>query len=345
LIIFEPFAPFFMLSIAIPTYNRNQNLLGNLQLLLPQLTPQCQLLILDNCSPVPVQETLRELLATYPHVNCRIVRHSVNVGGNANILRCIEMCETPWLWILGDDDAPLSDAVTTILQHIERHADCVAINFSIDAKRGGEWTARGVGELARSLDGSADLPWISNSVYRTPDFKANLKFGYQYTYSMLPHVATLLVALGERESCFFSRARIVDGETRDGDSKPEQQWSVVNLALGFPILFDLPLRPDVRRLLASKLLLTNQRGSPKLHVMVFQLLLQAVKQRDHRGALYYFNQICARESGFERSRKDKLQLLFYRGCLRFPRVAARVFRMVKGHRIEDGGLQDRFERM
>lgn len=334
-----------MLSVAIPTYNRNQTLLGNLQLLLPQLTSQCQLLLLDNASPTPVEDTLHELLAAYSQVNCQIIRNPVNIGGNANILRCIELCQTPWVWVLGDDDAPLPNAVATILEQIEAHSDCSVINFSIDHERKKEWAARGVGELARTLDGSADLPWISNSVYRTGDFKANLKFGHQYTYSMLPHVATMLTALGEEGKCFFSRARIVNSATRDEEAKPEQQWSVVNLALGFPTLFDLPLRPEVRSLLARKLLFTNHRGRPKLHVLVFQLLLQAVKQRDHRSALYFFDQICGREAGFERIPKEKLQLFVYRLCLRFPRGAARVFRIVKGHRIEDGGLQDRFDRM
>lgn len=334
-----------MLSVAIPTYNRNQILLDNLKRLLPQLSSQCQLLILDNCSSTPVEETLRELLKQYPEVNCQIIRHAANIGGNANILRCIELCETPWVWILGDDDAPLPGAIAQILKHIEDHPDCTVINFSIDELRQKEWTARGVDELAHSLDGSADLPWISNSVYRSADFKVNLKFGHQYTYSMLPHVATMLTALGERGKCFFSRARIVDSQTRDEEAKPEQQWSVVNLALGFPILFDLPLRPQVRSLLARKLLFTNHRGRPQLHVLVFQLLLQAVKQRDHRSSLYFFDQICGRESAFERSPKEKLQLLLYRLAIRFPRGAARVFRVVKGHRIEDGGLQDRFDRM
>lgn len=334
-----------MLSVAIPTYDRNQILKDNLQRLLPQLTSKCQLLILDNCSPTPVEDTLRELLEHHPEVNFQIIRNATNIGGNANILRCIELCQTPWVWILGDDDAPLPGAIEAILGHIEAHEDCVVINFSIDQERERDWMARGVGELSQTLDGSADLPWISNSVYRTEDFKVNLKFGFQYIYSMLPHVAVLLVALGEKGHCFFSRAQIVDSHTRDAEAAPEQQWSLVNLALGFPILFDLPLRPQVRSLLSRKLLFTNHRGRPQLHILVFQLLLQAVKQRDHRNALYLFNQIVGRESGFERGPQERLQLFLYRLAIRFPRVAARAFRIVKGHRIEDGGLQDRFDRM
>ena len=51
-----------MITIAIPTYNRNRTLKENLRLLLPQLTDRCRLLIIDNCSDTPVAETLADLL-------------------------------------------------------------------------------------------------------------------------------------------------------------------------------------------------------------------------------------------------------------------------------------------
>lgn len=333
------------LTIAIPTYNRNQTLLRNLKLLLPQLTPQCRLLILDNCSPVPVEETLNELLKEHSHVNFQIVRHPTNIGGNANILRCIELCQTPWLWILGDDDAPLPSAISHIFEEIEAHSHCAAINFSIDKKRERSWTTRGVDELAQTLDGSADLPWISNSVYRAADFKANLKFGYQYIYSMLPHVAVLLVTMGQSGACHLSQAMIVDSDTRDVDEKPEEQWSSVNLALGFPILFDLPLRPRVRELLRHKLLRTNRRGVPSLHGVFFQLLLQGIKERDHRDVVYYFDQICGRQSPRNQGFKRRFQLAVYRLILRFPLGTARAFRLLRGRKIGDANFQDRFDRM
>ena len=333
-----------MLTIAIPTFNRNESLKRNLALLLPQLTSECRLMILDNCSPTPVDETLRELLSGFPEVNCEIVRHAANIGGNANILRCIERCQTPWVWILGDDDPPFPAAIATILTEIEANADCMVLNFSTDSKREKEWTTRGVDELAQTLDGSADLPWISNSVYRTEPFKANLKFGYQYIYSMLPHIAVMLMALGEGGKCAFARASLVDSETRDVELRPEQQWSVVNLALGFPILFDLPLSLGARQKLFEKLLLTNLRPGVASHGVVFQLLLLAVKQRDSRQALYYFDQIRSR-AAWNQNFKFKLETRVYRLLLQFPRLSARLYRVLKGRALSAVNYQDRFDRM
>ncbi len=333
-----------MLTVAIPTYNRNEILNGNLKLLLPQLNESCRLLILDNCSPVPVEDTSRELLAQYPGLNCQIVRNIANIGANANILRCIELCETPWVWILGDDDAPLPGAIPTILEETKAHPDCVLLNFAIDEQREREWTTRGVEEVAHSLDASADLPWISSSVYRTRDFKANLKFGYQYIYSMLPHIAVMLVALDEKGACYFSRKRIMNSEVRDLDIPVNQQWSSINLALGYPILFDMPMKPAVRELLFKRLTRTNLRPGNGLRNVAFELLLLAMQQRDGRSARHYFDQIRRRQE-YSFSRSQKVEAFVYGILLRFPRLGARVYRLVKGRPLQVTRAQDRFNRM
>src|SRR5262245_2262452 len=99
------------LTIAIPTFDRNDLLCTHVTRLLPQLTPEVRLTILDNSSPRPVSEDLARLLEKNSEAKVDIVRHQFNIGAAANILRCIELCQTPWIWILGDDDQPLDNAV------------------------------------------------------------------------------------------------------------------------------------------------------------------------------------------------------------------------------------------
>lgn len=333
-----------MLTITIPTYNRNETLLRNLALLLPQLTPECQLLIVDNCSPTPVEETLRELLANHPSVNCEFVRNVVNIGLSGNLLRCIELCQTPWVWILGDDDKPLPNAVATILETLKAHPECTVLNFAIDQMREKDWTTHGLEELAHTLDGSADLPWISSSVYRAHDFQAKLKFGYQFANTLVPHIAILLMALSEKGGCHLSQNRIIQSEVRDVEVNVAQQWSVIDLALGFPTLFDLPLKLSLREMLAEKLLLSNLRPGNGLRNVAFQLLLLAIKQRDHRNALYYFNQIRGRHA-FGRTPKRSLETGIYWLMLRFPRLGARLYRLAKGRALNMASSEDRFERI
>ena len=62
-----------MLTVAIPTFNRNHLLQAAVSGLLPQLG-ECELLIIDNCSDTPVGTTLGPWLEASGVVNVRIVR-------------------------------------------------------------------------------------------------------------------------------------------------------------------------------------------------------------------------------------------------------------------------------
>lgn len=331
------------LTVAIPTYNRNHILLDNLTRLLPQLTPDCRLLILDNCSAVPVADTLRETLAQFPAAAHQIIRNRANIGGNANIVRCFELCETEWVWVLGDDDDVEPDAIETILRHIVMHPECLLINFAYDHARPESFETRGLKEFVDKLDRSADVPWTSSSVYKATAIIPQAKFGYQHAYSLLPHVAMLLVAVADTGVCCFSREQIVD-KVRLG-VPVEQQWSLVNLALGFPTLLDLPLEPAVRVGLANKLMMTNHSGGIHLHGLVYQLLIIAIKQRDWRGPVYYFDQICGRWYYFDRRPRLRVRLLLYRFVLRYPGLTRWLFKLLKGREIGATNLQDRYERV
>jgi acetyltransferase-like isoleucine patch superfamily enzyme len=103
------------LSITIPTYNRMHLLRKTLEVVLPQLTADTELLICDNASP---DETSAYLRALGCHV--RIFRQHTNVGPDRNFLSCIEQARGDYVWTLCDDDLPTSNAVDTILQAVRK---------------------------------------------------------------------------------------------------------------------------------------------------------------------------------------------------------------------------------
>lgn len=114
-----------ILTIAIPTYNRVEQIQKQVRSLLPQLTDEVQLIVYDNHSDIPVKawfsdEELKQFM---------IVRNSVNVGGDANIARCFEYCKTKWLWTLSDDDYAKENAVEVVLSYIRDNEDATFINF------------------------------------------------------------------------------------------------------------------------------------------------------------------------------------------------------------------------
>ncbi len=236
------------LTIAIPTWNRNALVHKHVAALLPQLTPDVRLEILDNASPIPVSETLAELLQQFPQAAATVIRHHVNIGSSANVMRCVERCQTPWLWILGDDDRPLPDAIQTALMATRQHANCLAINFSsMHGYSGSDLVSDGLEEFVRKTPNFANLTLISNNLYRADRLGQHVRTGYFFAYSLYPHLACLLSELNANGGqCCFTSAQLVEWG-------PDSQWSRVMAGAGMGVLLDLPLPHRVRRLLIPPL--------------------------------------------------------------------------------------------
>src|SRR5688572_16916600 len=259
------------LTVASPTYNRNEVLRASLERLLPQLTDECELLLVDNHSDVPVEQTLRDLLASYPDVRCRIVRNRFNIGGAANILRCFELCETPWLWLLGDDDRPTPDAICLVFQHLQDHPDACFFNFvSYHFRRSRKRVTVGCEDFIRKFDDWSNLLFMSVGVFHCPTVMPQLRFGYQYMYSSAPHIAMMLASLDENARCVLSDGCIIQHQSPGG-------WAPVIALLGKMSLLDLPMKQSTRQILAGKL-----RSKPSLEATAVILLHAAQAHGDFR---------------------------------------------------------------
>jgi glycosyltransferase involved in cell wall biosynthesis len=306
------------LTVAIPTYDRNATLRKHLALLMPQLTPECRLLIIDNCSPTPVIDTISDLLAAYPEVNARVDRNRVNVGAGANLLRCIERCETEWVWVLSDDDLPKPDAIETILRNAAKDPDCVFFNYSTVFKiREESFTTTGVDDFVERLDEFGNLVFISTGIFRTSAMLPTLKYGYIYCYSWAPFVAMLLHALGDRGRVCFSAEHIVEYHQTD-----EKRWSYINWGLGMGLLLDAPLQPETRTRLAKRIV----KSVPSLDFAVLIELSALINNNrtTRREAKYIYNQICNRVYYFERGLVRRARIIGFKAMLWWPRLSYKL---------------------
>ena len=117
----------YLLTIAIPTFNRENELRSCLDAFCPQLTDEVKLVVRDNCS---TNYNFKGFIAPYIKKYCiETFQNPVNIGGDANIARMFEECDTEWLWVCGDDDTPTSTAVSDVLAMIKTHRDFVFIKF------------------------------------------------------------------------------------------------------------------------------------------------------------------------------------------------------------------------
>lgn len=159
------------LTIAIPTFNRQEKALQSCLTLLTQLNSLVELVIIDNHSSPSVEEYFLKYLSSESSNRIRYVRNATNVGGSSNLMRCIEFSRAEFVWMLGDDDAVLPNAVGTILETLKKYPEAGVLNFYSPSpshrSRLLEVQAYSVEQYIQTTGSIGDLIFMSGLVFNT----------------------------------------------------------------------------------------------------------------------------------------------------------------------------------
>ena len=123
-----------LLSICIPTYNRDWCLKELINELKSQITDDLmdsvEVIFSDNCSNDYTQNLLVQYQNSSSYV--KYYRNDTNIGFAQNYLRVISYASGLYTWVLGDDDLPAENAVKDLLNEIKRREkiDIILFNFS-----------------------------------------------------------------------------------------------------------------------------------------------------------------------------------------------------------------------
>ena len=117
-----------LLSIIIPVYNVEKYILKCLDSIIPQLTAETELILVDDCTPDRAgklaQARLNEIDA-----NVTYFRRLENGGLSAARNSGLELAKGKFCWFVDSDDFVSMDAVETIVKHItEQDADLLIFN-------------------------------------------------------------------------------------------------------------------------------------------------------------------------------------------------------------------------
>jgi glycosyltransferase involved in cell wall biosynthesis len=161
---------------------------------LEQRDARVALVVLDNASIPSAGETLAGL-------DVRIIRQPANLGVAANVIRCFEVPETPWVWVIGDDDELEEGGVARALDAIARHPDAVSLNFASHmlsykaVRRAEEVGLADLTAFVEGLDSFANFAFISTNLYNRERLLGALSSLYAAATSYVPHIAMLLTFL------------------------------------------------------------------------------------------------------------------------------------------------------
>jgi glycosyltransferase involved in cell wall biosynthesis len=306
------------LTIAIPTYNRNELLNEALALLLPQLTDDVECLVIDNASVRPVAVSVEERFGEAAQ-RIRVVRNVANIGLCANVLRCLEQSEGRWVWLLGDDDRPLPDAVHKVQRAVSSQPDSIYLNFSSTLhQRDKPFDSRGFRDFVAKMDSFGNVMFISAGVFRREPLLRHAHLGYHFAYSLASHVVVLMAALGDEGECSFLSETLVEwGPNNRGDG-----WSSLDLVLGMPLILELPFPFEIKRQLAKKI--GTKHDTPEQFYVPLRAYGSTPERRLAAGHLY--RQLYARYAPFITNRKRRAVLWLLNRMLNQPSAAiARVF--------------------
>ena len=120
-----------LLTIAIPTYNRSRFLALLLEILSPQLVDESrvELVVSDNASEDETAGVVESFRAR--GMDIAYFRNEVNVGADANFVRCFELARGEYVWIFGDDDIIVPGGLRKVLAELEsRKLDMLFIRAS-----------------------------------------------------------------------------------------------------------------------------------------------------------------------------------------------------------------------
>ncbi len=321
------------ITIAIPTYGRIDSLRRRVQELLPQMDGGDRLYIFDNATEGFEPKLIPELQ------DSRVVLtiNHVNVGGNANITKCISCVSSGWLWLLSDDDSVKDGAVKSIKEIVSTRSECCFISFCPDSKgfvREKSLLATGLAEFLQLNDGFQWTLLMSNCVFNLDKIATYLKSSYTSIWMNCPHLAPVINCLQDGGRALYSEKSLV--VWRPPNLK--KSWSIVpvyNLLQLCSLVSDPADAKSLRKVIS--------KGLPSKFRFTLEVCASQARHGKDWRALPYAATVLwglSRDKGI----LNKLMFLCLFASLVFPRFSIMLFEslyfLAKRRRLGDT-LQDR----
>ncbi len=118
------------LSICIATYNRAGFIGATLESIIPQVTEEVEILVVDGASPDNTAEIVRKYQSSCPQL--RYVRLETKGGVDQDYCRAVELARGEYCWLFTDDDALKPGSIQTVLSAIQQdHYGLIIVNAEL----------------------------------------------------------------------------------------------------------------------------------------------------------------------------------------------------------------------
>jgi glycosyltransferase involved in cell wall biosynthesis len=257
-----------MLSLIIPTYNRNEKVLRLLKRIYElDGVENISITVIDNCSVVPTRDFLVNNNFHFAK-NTLIIRNNGNIGLGGNIINSFLNCNTEWIWLLGDDDLPIDNAIKVIFNEISRAKDndfLIKFNSTAGNYPTNELKINDVDGLIQFCDNFgfySNLLFISNSVFRTKYILPETFFMANGIRTLSPHMIAIFRCVEKGYSVKMVNKFIINHGTVDDKS---YNWDYERVISGILHYLDLEIDLRIKKTLLPKLFLNYVGGNDRFY--------------------------------------------------------------------------------
>lgn len=230
-----------MLTIAIPTYNREASLRETLQSLVEQDCAEVsEIIVIDNNSDYDVHALIEELA----YGKIRLHRNQFNVGMGMNLVMPFLLARTDWLWCLSDDDLPCARAVERVKRSVVNCASNVGmIKFSRTDHIQGHSIVKNLPSLIEHYKegapdiGGGDLLFFSTTVVNIKRLGYFVESTFEYNFTHIGFLCPIIRAL-DAQACHLE----MSSEVVVDYCGPEIPWSYHKVGRGLATFSLLPLQ-------------------------------------------------------------------------------------------------------
>ncbi|MAZ35629.1 MAG: glycosyl transferase [Thalassospira sp.] len=117
------------LSICIATYNRGAYIGATLDVILAQLRPGVEIVVVDGASP----DDTSDVMAAYQErcSEIRYFREAKNSGVDADFDKAVSYASGEYCWLMTDDDLLKSDAISRVLSELDGNKELIVLNSEV----------------------------------------------------------------------------------------------------------------------------------------------------------------------------------------------------------------------
>ena len=158
--------------------------------------------VLDNCSTDNTAEIVQKWQKKWPELTYH--KNLYNVGGNANILRAIELTNSTYIWIIGDDDEWYLDQPSELMEVLNAQiADIIRLGWLVSDDEKGKY------QPAKELFHSqgfffASVSMISSTILRRDLITPHLPWAYMNIANMYPQLVGVIKSFEKQELTVYS---------------------------------------------------------------------------------------------------------------------------------------------